>query len=188
MGRFYAYALRFGVFILILFLESSVYGKKKLAEGMELPEIELSTQGSSEIQEYLALESAGSFCLTQLPAKIVLIELFGVYCPVCIKQAPLMNQLYKFIQENSDLTDGVKMIAIAPGNKDKELKVYKTRFKVPFPLFPDADKRIYTKLGKPPIPVVIVVDSTGKVLLTHTGKIKDIEEFFSTIKKLHEKI
>jgi peroxiredoxin len=165
-----------------------VFADKILSAGDELPDFALRIPASEEIREYLGLKDAKTFSVTQLPAKLVLIEVFGVYCPVCAKQAPSMNKLYKFIQDNSDLTNDIKMIGVASGNKYKEIDVYKTKFKVPFPVFEDPYLNVHKKLGSPGIPFVIVTTNTGKVLQTHGGYIDNIEEFFAQIKKHHEKL
>lgn len=66
----------------------------------------------------------------------------------------------------------------------KNLQVYKTSFNVKFPLFPDSDNTIFDKLGDPKVPFFMVIDNGGKVLMTHSGPIKDLDAFFSQIKKI----
>ncbi len=139
----------------------------------------------AEARQYLELKNLSSFDISQIPAKLILIEVFSFYCPICHKQAPIANKLYKYIQQDPKLRKDIKMIAIGAGNTPKEIEVYKANFRVPFPLFSDADFQIHKKIGEPRTPFTILVTNKGKVLLTHQGVIEDLDEFIQKITKFH---
>ncbi|UCF03348.1 MAG: redoxin domain-containing protein [Deltaproteobacteria bacterium] len=68
-----------------------------------------------------------------------------------------MNEFYQAIEERKDLKGKMKIIGIAIGNTPADVAYFKKKYEVPFPLFPDEDKSIYTALGKPKAPYFIGV-------------------------------
>ena len=86
------------------------------------------------------------------------------------------------------LSSDIKLIGIAAGNNQKHIDVYRTKFRVQFPLFPDEEKHIYNALGKTGTPFMIVVNKSGKVLMTHHHAIKDLDEFIRQIKEHHKNL
>ena len=156
----------------------TVHGKKKfLSEGEMLPQFTLSEPLGKAEQTYLGLKNRQPFEISQIPAKLILIELFEVNCGICSEQAPMNNKLYKMIDHNK-LSRDIKMIGIGAGNNVKQLGVYKKKKKVPFPLFTDKKYEVFRKVGKPGVPFHILVDQKGNVLLTELGLIENIEDFF----------
>jgi hypothetical protein len=122
-----------------------------------------------------------------MPAKLVLIELFSLYCTVCQKQAPKANKIYKLIEGDEGLREDIKMIGIGVGNNQKEIGFFKTHYRVPFPLCPDPYFEIHKKLEEPRTPFILLVDPDGKVLMTHSGVVKDLDGFLSEIREFHKK-
>jgi thiol-disulfide isomerase/thioredoxin len=161
---------------------------KKLAikEGMTLPEVTLSGAKTAEIQEYLGIEGSEPFQLFQIKANLLLVEFYSLYCPVCQKSAPKVNKLFKYIQGNSQLKDDIKMLGIALTNKPFEVDMYRQKFKVKFPLFPDADKAITDTLKITWTPLMVLMNMEGKVLLAHYGEIKDLEEFIHEVQEIYK--
>jgi peroxiredoxin len=170
---------------LILFTDVS-YGAEKVSPGATLPRFTLSAPDDPEIQQYLGLKSLKSFTLSQIPAKFMLIEFFSLYCPICHKQAPSANKIYKVIRQDPALNKDIKMIGIGTGNNEREVEAFKTNLRVPFPLFPDLDFKIHKKIGEPRTPFTILTTNKGKVLLIHSGVVEDTDEFIGKIKKIHE--
>ena len=91
------------------------------------------------------------------------------------------------IQQDPVLKSDVKLIGIAAGNNQKHIGVYRTKFRVQFPLFPDEKKDIYAALGKTGTPFMILIDKSGKVLMTHRHAIEDLDEFLKQIIEYHKK-
>lgn len=164
------------------------YGIEVICAGKSLPQLTLNTPNSAEEKQYLGLKNLNSFTISQIPSKIILIEVFSFYCPICHKQAPIANKLYRLIQQNPELSKDIKMIGIGAGNNRKETEAYKTNFRVPFPLFCDPDFKIHKKFGEPRTPLTILTNRNGKVLLTHFGVIEDVDEFLSKINKFHKQL
>jgi len=174
------------VICILIFLSShpyQVYGVKNISPGTILPQFKIDMPDNVETKQYLGLKDLKSFTISQIPAKLILIEIFSFYCPICHKQAPITNKLYKFIQQNPELSKDVKMIGIGAGNNQKEIEAYKVTFRVQFPLFPDPDFYIHKKLWEQRTPCTILMTKNGKVLLAHYGVMEDVDEFLRLIMK-----
>ena len=80
--------------------------------------------------------------MSQIQAKLIVLEFFSVFCHKCHQNAPIANQLYNSIEEDKELSRNIKMIGIGLASKSKEIAVYKQKFNVEFPLFSDPQKRL----------------------------------------------
>jgi len=156
-----------------------------VAVGMTLPQFQLNVPGSSSEQNYLGLKDLEPFSWSQISAEIIVLEIFGIYCPHCRKQGPVLNKIYKFIQEDPALKDGIKMIGVAAGGEQKKVDRWKTTLHVPFPLYPDPETTIWQKLGKPGVPCTLIVTNSGKIIAIHYGVTEDTDDFFRQIKKIY---
>ncbi len=172
------------ILLFLSYFPSSLYGAVVICEGKTLPQVILDGPASLEEKQYLGLKDLKSFPISQIPAKLILIEIFSFYCPICHKQAPIANKLYKFIQQDPELSKNIKMMGIGAGNNRKEVDAYKANFRVSFPLFSDPQYKIHKKLGEPRTPFTILANRNGKILLTHFGVIEDTDEFMSKIRKI----
>lgn len=168
------------------FGEDSPEQDKIVSAGMKIPQFVLHPPDSVEDQKYLGLTDLNPFSIDKISAKIVILEVFSFYCPHCRNQAPVLNNLYGFIQQDATLSNDIKMIGLAAGTDKNKTDLWKTSMRVPFPLFRDTDTSIWKKLGKPGIPCTLVVSKSGEVLSVHFGVIEDIEDFFSNIKEYHK--
>ena len=95
----------------------------------------------AQTQTYLGLDAMKPFKVSDIRAKIVVIELMSARCPHCQANAPIMNDIYKMIQADSDLAD-VKVIAIAIADDRTGVETFKKQFKTPFPILLDENRRL----------------------------------------------
>jgi len=150
-------------------------------KGGELPEIKITVPQNATDKSYLGLESSRFFKIPQIKARVVIIEIFSMYCPYCQKEAPEINRLYSIIEGNPDLKDKIKLIGIGAGNSYFEVEVYKKKYNVPFPLFPDDDFSIHKCIGEVRTPYFLGVkindDGTHRIFYSHLGKFKGAEPF-----------
>jgi thiol-disulfide isomerase/thioredoxin len=109
--------------------------------------IELPIPQEEADKSYLGLSGSGHFTLEQTKARVFLIEIFDLYCPRCQVAAPLVNRLFREIQRRPGIKEQVKIIGIGAGNSPYEVKAFKDKFLVPFPLFPDENKSMAKMLG-----------------------------------------
>ena len=159
---------------------------KTISAGMDLPQFTLDAPVSEVDQKYLGLSERKPFSLSQISAKILVLEMFSMYCPHCRKQGPVLNKIYKFIQEDTAMKNGIKMVGIMAGGDQEKVDKWKTTLHVPFPIFPDPETTIWQKFGKPGVPCTLIVNISGKVLEVHYGASEDTEAFFRQIKKLYK--
>jgi thiol-disulfide isomerase/thioredoxin len=159
--------------------------KKPPAEGGPLPVIKLPIPKSSEEKNYLGLKGEGSFTIPQIKAKVVIIEIFSMYCPYCQKEAPTVNELYNAIENNPDLKGKIKIIGIGAGNTPMEVDVFRKKFQTAFPLFPDVDYSIHKVCGEVRTPYFIGVkineNGSHEVIYSRLGSIEDANKFLDLI-------
>jgi len=143
---------------------------------------------SPQAQKYLGLKDAAPFALSNVNAKIVVIEFFNALCPHCHANAPIVNKLYKVVQEDAGLRD-VKFVGIAIGSEKSEVDAFKKNFKIPFPLFIDVDFSISAAMGGVDTPTTMILGaSNGKVYASHVGVIKDFDGFLKELRAIHKKL
>ncbi len=159
-----------------------------ISSGMKAPQIKLDNPRSEQDSKYLSLKDPGSFSLSQLPAKLIVLEVFSVVCPHCQAQASKLNEIYNLIQQDLQLSRDIKIIGISMASNQEKTDKWKAALHVPFPLFADFEGEIWKKLGKPSVPFILLIDKDGKVLHTHSGVIENADEFFSTIKNVYKKL
>jgi peroxiredoxin len=160
------------------------------AVGGSLPDITLPAPRDSTDKNYLGLSGFGSFKISQIRAKVVVIEIFNMYCPYCQREAPNVNELYAKIEQNSALKDAVKVIGIGAGNTPFEVGIFSKKYNVPFPLFADEKFVIHGLVGEVRTPYFIGVkinpDGTNRVIYSKLGAIGGVDDFLSTMIKLSE--
>ena len=162
---------------------SPVYPVEFLPPGSTLPAFKLTLPDSPEIKTYLGITGAKTFFLSQVPSKLLLIEFFDIFCLVCQKGTPTLNQLFRIIQGDQDLAKNIKMIGIALGSDPRDLAIYRQKFKVEFPLFADPQQEIRAGTKIKFVPLIVLVDRNGKTLLSHAGPIGNVDRFLVDIRK-----
>ena len=174
--------------ILLLTLVSPVLPANKPPEkGETLPAFNLPIPKSSTEKGYLGLSGDGFFKIPQIKTKVVIVEIYSMYCPYCQKDAPGINELYNLIEKNPDLKNKIKMIGIGAGNTSFEVETYKKTYQVPFPLFPDKDFAIHKACGEVRTPYFIVVkindDGTHQIVHAQLGNYPGAEPFLEIVLK-----
>lgn len=154
----------------------------------DIPVFELPMPGSEGEKSYLGLSGTGNFTIGQIKAQVLIIEVYSFYCPHCQRSAAQVNELYRKIQERPDIKEKIKMIGIAVTNGTYEVDSYRERYKVPFPLFPDASTEISQKLGVKGTPTFIglKVNSNGSQERFYFGEggFEDAQQFLAKIIEL----
>ncbi|MCU0579689.1 MAG: redoxin domain-containing protein, partial [Desulfobacterota bacterium] len=119
------------------------------AAGGTLPKLSLETPPDEPDKKYLGLGRGGRFSLQQVDGHLLLLEIIGVYCPQCHKQAPGFNRLFQRIQKDPRLKAKVKFLAVAAGGTATEIAYLRREFSIPFPVISDARFEIHKQLGEP---------------------------------------
>jgi thiol-disulfide isomerase/thioredoxin len=142
---------------------------------------------SAQAQKYLGLKAMEPFKVSDIKAKLVVIEFMSALCPYCLANAPIMNNIYQAVKGDSRLAD-VKVIAIASANGKAEVEAYKKKFKTPFPILLDEDMAISASMEGVPTPTTMIVSTEdAKVLYSHTGVIEAPDRFIKQLRTLHKK-
>jgi hypothetical protein len=96
-----------------------------------------------------------------------------------------VNEFYQAIEQRKDLKGKMKIIGIGIGNTPADVQYFKEKYKVPFPLFPDEDKSIYTVMGKPRAPYFIGVktdrDGSSQVFYSKLGAFGKPDTFLASM-------
>ena len=173
------------LFILILAFPTFAASEPP-AEGGPLPVIKLPIPKNPEEKSYLGLTGEGSFTIPKVKARVVIIEIFSMYCPYCQKEAPTVNELYNAIENNPALKGKIKIIGIGAGNTPMEVDVFRKKFQIAFPLFPDVDYSIHKVCGEVRTPYFIGVrindNGTHEVIYSKLGGLQDVNQFLELIR------
>jgi len=182
-------ALMFVLFIAgfhILIVESRAADTPP-AEGAVLPDIKLPAIEKSEDIQYLGIKGDAPFKIPQVQAEVVIVEIFSMYCPYCQREAPLLNELYRLIAARPDLKDKIKILGIGAGNHPYEVNLFRTKYQVLFPIFPDGDYSLHTALGQVRTPYFIGIrinpDGSHKVIYSKVGSIGNAQDFIELLLK-----
>jgi thiol-disulfide isomerase/thioredoxin len=178
--------------VLSVFLMAALYSTAVAAGNFHVNEdllagIQLPIPENNAGKAYLGLSGKGAFSLSQVKARMLIVEVFSMYCPICQREAPVVNDLHTLIGKDAVLKKDVKFIGIGIGNTPFEVEVYRKKFNVLFPLFAD-DGFELQKISKDRFrtPTFLVArigpDSTLKVAKIQIGAIKNIAEFLKNVK------
>ncbi len=156
-------------------------------KGGQLPAISLPVPSNPDERSYLGLSGSGLFKIPLIKAKVVVIEIFSMYCPYCQKDAPEVNELYRLIENSAEMKDKIKLIGLGAGNSSYEVEVYKKTYAVPFPLFPDKDFTIHKAFGEVRTPYFIVLkineNGTHQIVHSQLGNYPGAEPFLEVVLK-----
>lgn len=176
------------VVMIMLTLPAIALADKVPVIGDQLVDMRLDAPESADQCTYLGLKPGGSFACTDIAGKLLVIEIFSMYCPHCQREAPAVNRLYTTIEASELLRGRVKMIGIGVGNSSFEVDHFRKHYDIAFPLFPDEDFVIHKALGEVRTPFFIIAaigsDDEGKVLWTGSGNMDPLNSFIQRLKDL----
>ena len=119
---------------------------------------------------------------------LFIFEVFSTYCLSCPRNIPVFNAVYAATKNDALLKGKVKMIGIAVGNTENEIKQYSRDFKVLYPVLTDYSFTVHKALGSVRVPFTIFVkkDVRGRcvVAATHQGVYGSAEEVMKTLKDI----
>ena len=173
------------VFILVALILGLVLPGSAFSDDLEPLDLAFSLPVPEDAahRTYLGLDKEGTFTLDQVDADILVIEIFSMYCPICQREAPKVNDLYSKLEANDKKR--IRLIGIGAGNSEFEVKFFKENYDIEFPLFSDGNFSIHKKIGEKGTPFFIVMApdraEADRVLFTHTGEITDLAAFYDDI-------
>lgn len=139
----------------------------------------LSMDGDAAV---LGVAPDSAFTVADVNTPYVLIEILGVYCPVCREMSSSLNKLYKRLKK-ARLDDRITMLGIAAGATPMEVEYARNNGYV-FPVAHDTDFTIHKALDEPKTPYTMIVDREGNIYYAHLGIIPDFNAFYQEIIEL----
>ncbi len=151
-----------------------------------LAAVRLSVPENQAEKNYLGLTDSGDFSFRHIKADTLIIEIFSMYCPICQGEAPKVNELHKLIEREPKLRHKVKLIGVGTGNTPLEVELFRKKYKVSFPLFPDDHFMIQKAFPKPvrtPTFVVLTINRGKKFAVAHAleGRFESAEAFLKSV-------
>lgn len=120
-----------------------------------------------EQRAYLGLAPEETqFRIAELPAEVLIIVCFDLYCPSCQKAARYVNELYERVQA-SGYGGRVKFLGLGLGDSPLEVATFRDKYRVPFPLFPDRSNQLARQFGEVRVPGLLVVQPGNPPRVLH---------------------
>jgi hypothetical protein len=63
---------------------------------------------------------------------------------------------------------------------------YRKQLRVSFPMVPDKEGEVFLALELLGVPYTIMANKEGKLLMTHTGLIEDLDRMLKEIREIHK--
>jgi hypothetical protein len=177
------------VLCLELLLIATVHAEAKpIEKGAPFPNIIFKDTASKEAGKKLGVIRKSNFSFREVSAPFTIIEVFNTYCVSCPKNVPILNKLYSAIENDPKLKGKVKLITIAVGNNQNEVKDYTNLHKVIYPILTDLNFSIHRSLGSPRVPFAIFVkrNAKGKDIVAdiHSGIFESFDEVMKMIRAI----
>lgn len=135
---------------------------RPLAIGQKAPDLPL-TGPLDQAQAKMLGVKAGQdrYALSDIQAKALIMVVYSMYCPYCQQEGPRLVALHELIASRG-LGDKVALVGLAAGNSPYEVNLYREKYGVGFPLFPDKDFSAYKALGQVGTPFFYVFKRQGQ--------------------------
>jgi thiol-disulfide isomerase/thioredoxin len=164
---------------------AAVFGQAPPVAGDRLEGLRLVAPEDPDHRAHLGLGKAGEFDVLDISGRLLIVEIFSMYCPHCQREAPSVNRLYEAIEASTTLRGQVKLIGIGVGNSAYEVDHFRNHYQIPFALFPDQDFVIHQSLGEVRTPYFLIVDlgaaDKGRILWTEAGKMDSLESYLERL-------
>jgi thiol-disulfide isomerase/thioredoxin len=172
--------------VLVATAPAAVFGQAPPVAGDRLEGLRLMAPEDPTHRAYLGLVEGGEFDILDISGRLLIVEIFSMYCPHCQREAPSVNRLYEAIAASAALREQAKLIGIGVGNSAYEVDHFRNHYQIPFALFPDEDFVIHQSLGEVRTPYFLIVDlgaaDKGRVLWTEAGKMDSLESYLERLK------
>jgi hypothetical protein len=150
--------------------------------GQTLPALSLKPPAFGQDAQDLGVAGKKTFRLQDLKAKVIVLEVIGVYCAECAKQVHAFNTLYARLARRIQAGE-VRMLGLAAGGTDMEVESLRKTGIYKYPIVADEKYQNHKLLREPKTPFTLLVTPAGKVLYVHLGVDEDIEAMLARIKE-----
>lgn len=148
----------------------------------DIAQVRLTGPIDAQAAAYLGVEPGQTAELARVKGSLLLVQVFDMYCALCQAQAGEVNRLYE-LARSPELANNVVFVGIGKKNTKTETEIYRDRFSVPFPLFPDPDNENVPRFGKDVhTPSFFIIDLKRKKVLHSQWKIESAEQLVEKLK------
>jgi peroxiredoxin len=114
--------------------------------------------------------------LSDLHDKVILLNFWSVDCPYCVKEMPLLQQVYKDWQNR-----GLVILAINTGETETKVSNFMSRRDLTFDIVLDPDVYVSTVYQAMYLPTTYIIDKTGKIVSGKIGAYSSTTEIIAAI-------
>ena len=136
----------FLVILLVVFACKS--GRTRLTPGQRPPDFVLPDLAGVETT------------LNDFRGKLLVLNFWGTWCEPCVAEMPALQRLQNQLGER-----GLQVLAISVNDSQDNLRRFKRRHNLTFPLLYDASGEIGEKYGLTGVPETFVIDQEGRLVL-----------------------
>ncbi len=104
--------------------------------------------------------------LNQLPGKVKIFSFWATWCPPCMKELPLLEQLYQQFKDKDVLIAGIND---EPKKSLPAIKSTIKQLKVTFPMLLDSQSKTTSYFKVHFIPMLVIVGPDGRIVEAHKG-------------------
>lgn len=108
----------------------------------------------------------GRVSLADYRGKTIVVAFWASWCGPCRMEMPVLAQFYR---QTHTPDSGFEILAISIDDSEEPAQDAANTLKIPFPVLLDADSRVANSYGVENIPMLFVIDKTGKVTYSHAG-------------------
>lgn len=151
------------------------------------PSCRLIVLGGESDRGYLGLPAGTkAFDLNEIQADFLFVEFYHQLCYGCLREVASYNALFKRVNSDRFLNKRLKMLGLGVGSLLREVRNFRRKKGVLFPLFADQNKEVFRCLGEPDLPTAYVLGRNGegrlKILRVLPGHIGNTEKVLGEIK------
>ncbi len=173
------------ILCVFLVISSQAYSSDRMPKaGDTLPDYIFKPPLTDEEKKYLAVEGKNSFSLKELEADFFLIEITGVYCPICHMQSEQINQLFNMISRDKELSEKMLMFSVVSGATDGEIEYLRETWQAPYPMLPDYEYDFFNAVGSPGVPFTLIVSRDSAIHYSNQGRMPELSSFSSQIRAI----
>ena len=129
-----------------------------------------------------------SFALEDVGSEYLYIVIYNEKCLACVDEVKSFKNLYQQMNANPFLSDRVKLLAIGAGSKKRGVIAFKKENAIPYPLFGDEKRSIFSCLGNPVLPTSYLVQiqpgGRRQILFVQQDHIQKVEMLVQKITSL----
>jgi peroxiredoxin len=135
-------------------------GASRLEAGDLFPRTSFAVLRAAKDRPYLGLPGdAASFRLQDSSVPFLLVEVYNDLCTVCLKQMKIYGRVADRLARNPELKSRVRVVGIGMGETNRAAVRMRRKQNLPYPLFADPRRDLFTALGKPMLPALYLLDN-----------------------------